>query len=327
MTSEDLILAIAGKAPQLNESSLRLLIELVAQSIELTTPDIPASSRELAASTGLSREGVMRGARDLHGLVKADIQAGKELKFHLPPSWFPSQRALFPDNEPVDKPSNWPTNLASAGQPSRPVLANYPGQCWPNNLASDGATGQPTRPVLANHLGQSEGNWPNNQASSHDGASLDPRARVRSIESGSSVIEGLVRTIDRAWGAVEIPASLETDAALLAQALFAYKQDLGPMREESAYPDTGILARLLALAPYEKIHCVLRSLRERQTPCGDQDAWFFTVMAQKIHHASPKLTRSRMEAAKVKPPSNKNPEGLFGDQLLTDLQAKARRLG
>lgn len=327
LTYEQLIQRVDEVAPNLKGIAYKLLWRLIAYAIRGGRPDVEVSARDLARGLNTSREGMAEAIRELGQYIQVEPRDGEGTVFLLPADWFPPQRTLFADETLGGDFHNRPNNQATTGLFTRPPVAHSPGHQWPNNQATrpnnQATSGLDTRPpgLTTRPL------WPGNQATEVQDDDMGTRARVRSIESGSSVIGGLVCLIDRAWATVEIHASLEADAALLAQALFAYKQDLGPMREESAYPDTGILARLLALAPYEKIHCVLRTLRERRTPCGDQDAWFFSVMAQKIHHASPKLTKSRMDAAKVKPPSYESKAPLFGDALVQDVAGSVRRLG
>jgi hypothetical protein len=137
----------------------------------------------------------------------------------------------------------------------------------------------------------------------------------------------VVDLIDRAWGAVDIPEGREADAHLVSEWLYAYKCDLGPLGEHSAYPDNTILARILGLAPLDDIQQVLRSLREKGKASGDADAWFFTVLAQKIHHVSPELVSSRMRAGKSKPLAKNGNPLLFQDQLVKAASAAMRRLG
>jgi hypothetical protein len=317
MSYDELHLAIAAAAPQFKEAALRLLLELVALSIEQGTNELVVSSRTLASRTGLSREGVMRATRDLSAVMAADVNQGKELRFTLPAEWFSPQRSLFVAGNVRPQLIHWPTIQASTGQPSRPVLANEPGQHWPTIQANwptiqastgqpSRPIGQPSRPVLANHPGQFGADTYRNA-----------RARIdRSIDQDSTP-SGLVVLIDRALRTVEILPAQQQDADILRDALCEYRTAFDVDSLYPGGPDQVAIARILAIAPIEELCGVLRKLLTARVPPGKQDMWFFTVLMQKIHGAPPKLVADRYDGMKrKKPPMNETLQN-FGPELLS----------
>lgn len=288
---------------------------------------MPASVRRLAANLNLSKEATATAIRELAQYIRVEARDGEGTTFFLPIDWFPPQRTLFSQDELGGDFHNRPNFQDGSVLFSRTPASQNPGHQRPG-IQDDRANNQDASVLESRTIVPfTRTQRPNNQDASHGGAGEDTRARVRSIESEASASSKVVCLIDRAWGAVEIPEELEAEAALLTEWVYAYKCDLGPLRDDSVYPDTQMIARLLKLAPLEKINCVLRSLRERGRESGDNDAWFFTVLAQQIHGASPELTRSRMRAVKAKAPSHKRDASLFADDLLAGVGAKARKLG
>lgn len=326
MSYEELIVAIAESAPQLKEAALRLLLDLVSLAIQHGTHELTVSSRDLATRTGLSREGVMRGARALAALIAVDVQHGRDLRFTLPAPWFATQRTLFPPDDSGPRIHSWPTNQATTGQRSWPLLANQPGQNWPTNQASLptnlASTGQPTRPI-----GQpTRPDWPTNQASSDGVPIRNAGARVdRSIDIDFADAD-LIGRVDRAVEAVHIEPDQQEAAALLRSSLQAYRDAFPGHPGLSDRADDIVVAHILAIADVEELCRVLRTLYDHAKAPGSSDMWFFFVLMEKIHGVKPALTRSRMELAKAKARTYESKPSLWHEDLVKATAAKTRRL-
>jgi hypothetical protein len=327
LTYEQLITKVDEVAPDLEGVAYKLLWRLIARAIISGRTDVEVSVRDLAKGLKTSKEGIARAIRELAQYIRVEARDGAGTTFFLPPDWFPQQRTLFNEDSLGGDFHNRPTYQDGSVLFTRTVASYSPGHQRPTHQ-----DGTPTPPFQASYspgriVPLTRTQRPTHQDASHGEAREDTRARVRSIESEASASSEVVDRIDRAWGAVEIPVDREADAAVLSEWVYGYKCDLGRLGEHSTYPDTQMVARLLELAPMEEIQQVLRSLREQDKVPGDQDAWFFTVLAQRIHHVSPELVRIRMRAVKSKAPSHKRDASLFADQLLADAAAKVRRLG
>ncbi len=326
LTYERLIIAVDEVAPELSNTAYKLLWRLIANAIHKGRPDVDASVRQLAIRLQLSKDAVATAIRELAQYIRVEARDGEGTTFFLPADWFPPQRTLFSSDELGGDFHNRPNSQDGSVLFSRTPASQNPGHQRPGNQ-DDCAKNQDTSVLETRTIVPiSRTQRANFQDASHDGAREDTRARVRSIESEASASSKVVDLIDRAWATVEIPVGSEADAALLSEWLYAYKCDLGPLAEHSAYTDTAMLARILDLAPLEQIQQVLRSLREQGKPCGDQDAWFFTVLAQRIHHVSPHLTRSRMAAQKSKALAKNGNPSLFQDEIRKATTAQSRRL-
>lgn len=326
MTYERLIIAVDEVAPDLEGIAYKLLWRLIAFAIKAGRPDVAISIRDLANGLKVSKEATAAAMRELGKYIRIVSPPGQATTFYLPADWFPPQRTLFSDETLGGDFHNRPNDQDTSVLFTRTPVSHSPGHQCPTDqdtCPNNQDTGVPlTRTVvpltrtLRPGYQDTEGSWPIRNA----------HARNRSIESESSVLSEVGVIIDRAWETVQIPEEKEADAALLSEAMYCYKRDLGPLRDQSGYPDTAIVARILALAPYPQIHLVLRSLREKGKTCGDQDAWFFTCVAQKIHRASPELVRSRMAAGKAKARTYESKPSLFGDELVKAAAAHVRKL-
>lgn len=327
LTYERLILAVDEVAPDLEGIAYKLLWRLIAIAISRGTPAVETSVRELARGLKASKEGTARAIRELAQFITVTARDGGSTIFSLPPDWFPPQRTLFSDDSLGGDFHNRPGNQDTTVLFTRTPASYSPGHQRPTDQDTCPTNQDTSVPFTRTPVPLTRTQRPTDQDTDRVQPIRNAHARNRSIESEASASSEVVVLIDRAWATVEIPIGSEADAAVVSEWLYAYKCDLGPLRADSSYPDTAIVARIVTLAPLEDFKQVLRSLRERNKACGDQDAWFFTVLAQKIHHVSPELTRSRMALQKAKAQPLNDKPSLFGDQLLKRTADGMRRLG
>lgn len=326
MTYEELIVAIDGEAPKLSHVALRLLLRLVSLAIQQGVAEVRASDNWLAQHLGISREGVARATRDLAKLITVDRRNGCATIFLLPADWFTPQRSLFAGRDLPANIHNLPTFQAGDGQLSRHVPAKSPGrtcQVFRQDLPTFQA---PPANSLGSTCQVSRQDLPTLQAGTPISPIRTAGARVNRSISSSAEPEGLTGFIDRCLRTVKILPAQEEDAQILSDTLQHYRTACGSDYAYTPEPDETVLARILAIAPIEDLCGVLRTLLTDGVRCGKQDMWFFTVLLQRIHRASPKLTASRYDSMKPKAPSqNENLPG-FADELINGTMPKLRRL-
>ena len=327
MTYEELIVAIANEAPRLSEVAYKLLWSLVSISIQQGSNEVRASHRWLAAQTGMCREGVARGARELSRLIGVDAPPGALTTFTLPVDWFSPQRPLVSAEEGPQNIHRWPKIQASGGLESRQVVANNLGQ-----------GGLESRPVVAWNLGQSCGKdtpsglefrpgWPGIQASSPDSPIRNAPARVdRSIDQGLSTPEHILR-IDKAFHTVEILPDQTEAAEILVDAVTSYRKCFPASPRIRNTPDRIVIARCLAIAGVEELCSTLRVLLAEDRRPGISDMWFFTVFLNRIHGIPSKLINSRIDGEKKKAHAYESKPSLFPDELVNGTVRQIRKLG
>jgi hypothetical protein len=326
LTPVELILTIAAESRHLKESGLKVLLQVVAKSVELGSSEVTVSTRWIAERANLSREGVSRGIRELKDLVTVTSERGVVTTFALPPHWRCTSQPFLVPFPRVENSTNWPGIQATTGQEFRPPLARNPGQQQRRN----DATGQESRPPLARNLGQSEDNWPGIQAS-HDEESTtyaEEKANGHIDRSRGTVSkrEVVVQVIDRVLQACGKDL-LDEHAALRARdQLHSYMHRHGPPDGDKNPPDETIIAQILAIAPEETVYWTLQRMSKAGTACGRSYSWFVTTLLQRLHRADPKVTRERQTLLTKQRSAAKGREAPPEDNWMPDLEHLGRKM-
>ena len=326
LTYEELIVAIDDAAPRLSEASLRLLLRLVSLAIQTGSSEVRASHEWLAGQLGMSEEGIARGKRGLAGIIKAEGGNRVTTTYVMPADWFTPQRSLFavPSGQ-IPRP-DWPTNQARSGLPTRPALANEPGQ-----------SGQPTRPVWPTN----QASWPTNQASlanepgqsglptrpaltQNQPLSGSPPDQIRSDQIGS--LEPSVVLINQIAQIDNLKEEQVEDARTLASRLVGYAAAYGHGRIREQKPSERILARCLAIAPVDTLIKTLSLMAGKSVSCGEKYAWFVTVFLNRIHGIESKLVVQVFENVLQKKKAGRHTDPLYTEQLLQQTAAGVRTM-
>jgi hypothetical protein len=89
-------------------------------------------------------------------------------------------------------------------------------------------------------------------------------------------------------------------------------------------PDEKVLAQCLAITSLEVLIQFLRIMDRATTRPGDSYMWFVTTLLQRIHRASPKLTKQRQELLKARKPPQAEYEPQFTQDILQHAAAGVR---
>lgn len=293
MTSEELILIVANESRNLTECALKVLLQLVVKSIETASTEVAVSKYWLSERTGLTRESVTRGTRDLKDLVKVTIQHGVTTTFSLPSHWSCTRQPFLVPFPHVENAANQLKFLASTSQDFKPVLASNPG--WSNGEKE--ATSQDFKPALARNLSQLSDNQPGFEASCHEeSTTYDEQKANGHIDRSRGTVskrEVVVQVIDRVLATCGKDLQDEQAALRARDQLHSYMQRHGPPEGDKNPPDETIVAQVLAIAPEDTIYWTLHNFSRAGTACGRSYAWFVTTLLQRLHRADSKLTRER----------------------------------
>lgn len=327
MNYEDLILEVESHVPNLSGSAYKVLWRLVALSIERRSSELNVSHNYLAIKLDIARESVAQALRDLSSIVAVEPTHGVITTILLPSRWMSPQQDLFMRNEPLTVRSLTP----------KPVITNTPTP--PDNLPRKPTPRQPgiqagaskTRHVTSREYRQETVDLGETSQETRtikpDDQICNAHARA-SIESNRGFLpSSVVEYIDRAWDTVEISEDKEADAALLSEWLYDYKCEQGPLRGDSGMVDSTMLARILAIAPLEKLYEVICRLRANGNPPGETDAWFFVTLCNRVFQVAPKTVRSRMHRQTTRKPAYESKPPLFQDQLVQETAGKVRKIG
>lgn len=326
MTYEQIIIAIQNAAPQLSDASLRLLLQLIALSIEYQSPVLQASHRSLAQRAGLSKEGVAIAIRGLPQTIRVVKSPTGVTTFILPDDWIPAQRSLTGGvggdvrtrGNPVDVPPTRAANQDSASRKPGQKVSHKPGQGGGNQ---DSLPGQYGANTVDNCL-----KFPTSQDGSDSSPIRNAHARVdRSIEQGSAD-PGHSSRIDRAVRTVKILPHQQQAAAIFRSRVQEYRDAFPNAPRASWQPDETVTARCLAIAHVEELCSSLCELASEGVPPGYNDMWFFFTLLNKIHGIDRALIAERISAQRSKAPSNNPTPSLWTDELVDTASAAMRRM-
>lgn len=326
MTYEDLLVAIANEAPNLSKCAIGVLLRLVATAIETGSPDLRLSHNWLSERTGLSREGVARGTRELAHIIGVGVSNGVSTSYSLPAEWFAPQRSLFAVDSRLGERFNLPNPQAGSGQLSRQVPANVPG--------STGQISRQERPTFqappangfgipANTPGRSgqDSRQVSTQNQQLSDASLDRSNRVL------PALEPLHGLRDSIESVTQLPVAFREDAETLKRWLRDFYETHHPSHRPPEGPDESIQAKCLAIAPLRRLAGILATRDKKGTRPGESWAWFVTVFANSVHGtkvladvpAPPEFRKT------LKPPSTESGT-LFPNSLLKQAAASVHTM-
>jgi hypothetical protein len=326
LSYEELIVAIADAAPKLPESSLRLLLHLVALGLKERSCELHVSHRTLATDLGMSREGIAMAARGLAGIVQIDYSHGVTSVFILPRDWFAPQLSLFSRSATLRGSPGGNVEMIQSGLPTRPPVANLPGHRWPTNQATwptdqatwptDQATsglptrprGQPTRPPVTQNQ------------------QLTNFAAIRSDPEALSSTEAFVILLDRIARVHRLEEGQRKEASELSDLLYPFMVRHSVPEQPLKPPPEKVVARCLAIADIETLKRTLEEVEENLRKPIRKYAWFVTIFLQQIHQIPPELVLERFQISFQKRPPRPYPDRDFKQELLRDTVAGVRNM-
>lgn len=326
MTYEDLLVAIANEIPKLSGNGLKLLIRLIACAIESGTGRVTVSKYWLADKTQMSREGITIATREIAPIVPTEPARGVSTTFILPEDWFTPQRSLFAIDSRVQNRLQSPNFQATGSQETRRLVAQKPGdasqETWrqsPTNLAS---VAQKPGDVARKPGDASQETWrlnTQNQRLTGSGDSIESIEAVTGNQKCIRIVDVIAR-VDR------VEKHQQQDAEILREQLVEYRLRFHQNELASKAPDDKIVARCLAIAPIEKLCETLNQMAADNIQPRPKNAWFVTLLLNKIHDVPPEITKARFQLHFQKKPASSEGDGQYSADLLQQVSAAARTM-
>jgi len=326
MTFEDFLIAVGHEAPALSDAALRLLLHVVAESIQQATYAITLTDRDVCRRAAIWRSQVGQAKHELGRLLSVETKPRQGTVFRLPASWFPLQQTLF---------------TGISGPTVGPRLAHAEDQLWPNSSASPGPTvgppGLKDGPVWPNgsaSLAQENGHiGPNNGPPGPTGGprltenqqdASSPSISISSSEVSSTEREYVISILSKRF----LPADKRPEATILGAELQGVLHRLGNVQEAARFPDDVVLAQCLAIAPLRELLPALAAAKARRGRPKSY-AWAVSVFLEAIRgidRAKVKLIRFEMaQMRQAKPPGRAEPLP-FPDQLVKQAAGQVKSL-
>ncbi|MFL6450936.1 MAG: hypothetical protein ACJ746_25145 [Bryobacteraceae bacterium] len=290
---------IAAIAKGLNKAELHVLIELAARAEVRGSHEAVASSRELAAHTGLARASVQAAIDSLNtsGVIKSDSGGATRAAQHQL-SFLAAVE--IEEGRPTIRPGV-AQELGHCGRNSEPVLAQKLGQGGPTARPEVAQVltcrGLRTEPGVAQNLGQSglnSGPLPNGKPSTCEPAHIEnASAPAESIEKND--FDNLIDRLQKAKKSDFNDEVFEQARNLIAShhAKFAHGGCQMP-----GLPDDQITAQFLAVADWPRLNRTLHDLMSERKQSSHSWGWYVTVALQRIHGISPDTVRGMREKLK-----------------------------
>lgn len=326
MTEEELIIAVAAEAREIPPVAYKLLWGLISLAIQRGSGVVQVSQSWLALYIGASRAGIAIAIRQLEKYVEVDNLSTKVTTFRLPESWLPSQGPLFGGDGPITSRRPRLSTVITTSPPPAPSMSK--GQA--KDQASACSISRHLLPITSLEprlrLPGIQANLVHPVSNYVQDIEMGTRARVESSRVEVTAEEEEYLVVEKAFHTVEIRANQLEDARILTEILQSYRSHFDSSARAASRPDRKVLARLLAIGSLEEIADTLNERLAMGRKPGESDMWFFFVLLDKLRGIDHKLTASVIEQAKSKAPFNESRGALFEDQLLAEVNAKARRL-
>jgi hypothetical protein len=326
LTYEDLILVLDEASPKLNGSALKLLLRIVALAIREGSPVVKVTQRSLAHDLLTARDMIQQATKAIAWLVPSESLDRKFTVYTIPEHWLPTERRLM---------------FSTGGLETRPVLAwktvhrastfpqvaLKPGHAMQENQATSGLETRPDWPgnqaTLAGKPGQTglETRPPETQNEQLADGSLN---QIRSESDCSSYL--YISQIHQISAIERLREDQKEVAALLAKDLMRYAQVHPPNGSHERHPPQLVLARCLALAPYETLLETLQNLHESGVRAGNKFSWFVTVFANRIHGFDATEVANALKRGKEEKKAEHAAAPLFADELTKQVVERGRKL-
>jgi hypothetical protein len=335
MTFEQLFVAIdtEASAHKLRPSAIRLLLHLIATSINDGTQQVRTSRRYLSTLLAMSPKTINRATRRLASLISVETPDGVTTTYTIPSQWFTAQPGLFARQAEISTIHNCGRNshgaVAQKNTPDLDGVAGNPTPLWHKRAQPGRSVGEnPTpRPISVGENPTprpiSVGENPTPQTENQRLATSSTNV-FDSIESGFSSKELSVQVIDRIARATTVAEENKNDARVLSEHLRAYIRAFGGPHHDKGNPDQLVLARCFAIAPLGDLeNLLLNDMRRFTPPAFDSYMYIVSIFAEKIHGIK-NLTAKLKALQPALTPQQRQLQ--FKNEIINYTMARAKRM-